>query len=211
MTHAEQTLSYETVKHLDAWLARNVRDETNGVIERVRADMLRLAASDETYWLNQGWWKVFDRIALLTTSLCASRPARLALACNQARLEHAPNATHIETRPDFRTRVSDRKFQNAGEHIRHTHQRMCDRIETPRRQRQHLRRMLRNQQIRKDVNPSVHQGHTYNTETAAEWIARDPEQMGASDRPPNHQSMRQVRRALSSMVRMLAISPTWPC
>ena len=63
MTHAEQTLSYETVKHLDAWLARNVRDETSGVIDRVRADMLRLTASDEIYWLNQGWWKVFDRIA----------------------------------------------------------------------------------------------------------------------------------------------------
>ena len=63
MTNPEFAFDYETVKHLDAWLARNIRDESQTVMDRVRTDMLRLVRSDETYWLNQGWWKVFDAVA----------------------------------------------------------------------------------------------------------------------------------------------------
>lgn len=66
MTNAEQTLGYETVKHLDAWLARNVRDEDQGRwwsgVSGLREAMLRLAANDEDYWLAQGWWRVHDQV-----------------------------------------------------------------------------------------------------------------------------------------------------
>jgi hypothetical protein len=65
MTKAEQTLGYETVKHLDAWLAHNVAegDETFFGTERdrLRALMLELAANDDS-WLDRGWWRVYDEV-----------------------------------------------------------------------------------------------------------------------------------------------------
>ena len=62
MTTAERSLSYETVRHMDAWLAINLCEGSLTLFERIREDMMRLVASDQTYWLNQGWWKVFDRV-----------------------------------------------------------------------------------------------------------------------------------------------------
>jgi hypothetical protein len=58
MTNAELSLDYQTVKHLDAWLARELRaDEA----ERVREAMLEFAASDVA-WLDRGWWRVYDEV-----------------------------------------------------------------------------------------------------------------------------------------------------
>ena len=54
--NAELILSYETVKHLDAWLARNLREDEAWL---VRQPMLDLAASDPD-WLDRGWWRVYE-------------------------------------------------------------------------------------------------------------------------------------------------------
>lgn len=66
MTNAEQTLSYETVKHLDAWLARNHNDDRDNHAfwnerAQLRDAMMRLTASDEV-WLDRGWWRVYDAV-----------------------------------------------------------------------------------------------------------------------------------------------------
>ena len=60
MTTAEASLSYETVKHLDAWLARNLDHDEAWL---VRDAMMRLAASDDL-WLDRGWWRVYDEAML---------------------------------------------------------------------------------------------------------------------------------------------------
>jgi hypothetical protein len=57
MTVNEFHLDYETVKHLDAWLERNIdRDEA----WLVRDAMMRLAGEDG--WLDRGWWRIYDEV-----------------------------------------------------------------------------------------------------------------------------------------------------
>jgi hypothetical protein len=56
MTTAELALGYDTVKHLDAWLAHNLDNDEAWL---VRDAMLRLAAGDDG-WLDRGWWRVYD-------------------------------------------------------------------------------------------------------------------------------------------------------
>jgi hypothetical protein len=66
MTGAELVLGYETVKHLDAWLAHNVAEGDERFFgserARLRELMLALAASDDT-WLDRGWWRVYDEVS----------------------------------------------------------------------------------------------------------------------------------------------------
>lgn len=48
-----------TEQHLDAWLARNARDDEAPAL---REAMLQLVTDDEAYWSNQGWWRVHDAV-----------------------------------------------------------------------------------------------------------------------------------------------------
>lgn len=52
-------LDPHTVRHLDAWLERNVHEDGRDMI---RAHILQLVAEDEDYWSNQGWWRAYDHI-----------------------------------------------------------------------------------------------------------------------------------------------------
>ena len=58
MTFAERNLGYHTAKHLDAWLAANLRpDET----AQLRSPMLELAW-EHLDLLERGWWRVYDLV-----------------------------------------------------------------------------------------------------------------------------------------------------
>ncbi len=46
-----------TVRHLDAWLEREVHENER---DAIRAYMLQTVAEDEEYWSAQGWFRVYD-------------------------------------------------------------------------------------------------------------------------------------------------------
>jgi hypothetical protein len=48
------------LKHLDAWLDREIDGDT--CRSEVRAAMLGLVEQDPEYWGSQSWWNVFDRV-----------------------------------------------------------------------------------------------------------------------------------------------------
>jgi hypothetical protein len=60
MTNAEQTLGYETVKHLDCWLCGYMGDRPWEDVLTVRNAMLAIVAQDESYWLDRGWSHIHD-------------------------------------------------------------------------------------------------------------------------------------------------------
>lgn len=49
-----------TLKHLRAWLLKQVEDEDRR--ERVEVAMLAVVSEDPTYWGGKSWWEVYDRI-----------------------------------------------------------------------------------------------------------------------------------------------------
>jgi hypothetical protein len=48
-----------TLRHLDAWLDRQV--DGDACRAEVRGAMLELVETDPEYWGAQSWWNVFDR------------------------------------------------------------------------------------------------------------------------------------------------------
>ena len=48
-----------TMRHLDAWLDKQIHGDSHR--ERVRECMLALVDQDPEYWGAQGWWHVYDR------------------------------------------------------------------------------------------------------------------------------------------------------
>jgi hypothetical protein len=62
MTNSELRVSYDTVRHLDAWLDRTIMHEHPDEVAAIRERMLTLVADDEDYWTAQGWWNVHDQV-----------------------------------------------------------------------------------------------------------------------------------------------------